>query len=182
MVRGNKFMSDSACKHIVMNGGINFVSAQKGESPQVNMELVLLWFPCFSWDVKIPFVCCQKNCGISPNVFLQLPAVITPAVKAIAALPYVNCPPEKPDVEFKDGQIICATLDSLVDMLRPGANKSFTFTFLLCSRLYVKPHELLNKLCKRYFKNYDKIVILFFILFCLLYHNIMFQNNKDDVF
>lgn len=28
-------MSESTCKHIVMNGGINFVSSQKVENPQV---------------------------------------------------------------------------------------------------------------------------------------------------
>ncbi|XP_075991036.1 ras-GEF domain-containing family member 1B-like [Anticarsia gemmatalis] len=119
MVRGNKFMSETTCKHIVMNGGINFVSAQKVDGP-------------------------------------QLSAVLPGGVKNLGSLPYVNCP-EKPDVEYRDGQIVSATLEALVDMLRPGASKAFTFTFLLCSRLFVKPHELLNKLCKRYFKNYEKI-------------------------
>lgn len=84
--------------------------------------------------------------------------MLAPGVKALTTLPYVNCPHEKSEVEYKDGQIVSATLDALVDMLRPGASKNFTFTFLLCSRLFVKPHELLSKLCKRYFKTYDKIV------------------------
>lgn len=35
MVRGNKFMTETTCKHIVMNGGINFVATQKVEAPQV---------------------------------------------------------------------------------------------------------------------------------------------------
>lgn len=39
MVRGNKFMSETACKHIVMNGGINFMPAQKVETPQVKKKL-----------------------------------------------------------------------------------------------------------------------------------------------
>ncbi|CAH0402016.1 unnamed protein product [Chilo suppressalis] len=120
MVRGNKFMSENTCKHIVVNGGINFVSAQKVEAP-------------------------------------QLTNVITPGVKALSSLPYVNCSAEKSDIEYKDGVIVSAPLEILVDMLRPGASKSFMFTFLLCSRLFVKPHELLSKICKRYFKNYDKI-------------------------
>ncbi|XP_026323949.1 ras-GEF domain-containing family member 1B-like [Hyposmocoma kahamanoa] len=120
MVRGNKFMSETTCKHIVMNGGINFVDTQKVEAPQIS-------------------------------------AVLAPGVKALTTLPYMSCPLEKPEVEYKDGQIVSATLDALVDMLRPGASKNFTFTFLLCSRLFVKPHELLSKLCKRYFKTYDKI-------------------------
>ncbi|CAH0716154.1 unnamed protein product, partial [Brenthis ino] len=113
MVRGNKFMSENSCKHMVMNGSINFVSAQPVEST-------------------------------------QLSAVLAPAVKT--PVPHV----EK-DIEYKDGQIVSAVFETLVDMLRPGASKSFTFTFLLCSRLFVKPHELLAKLCKRYFKNYDKV-------------------------
>ena len=79
-------------------------------------------------------------------------------VKTITSLPYGNCPGDKSEVEYRDGQIVSASLEALVDMLRPGASKAFTFTFLLCSRLFVKPHELLNKLCKRYFKSYEKIV------------------------
>nr|XP_013189470.1 unnamed protein product [Amyelois transitella] len=119
MVRGNKFITETSCKHIVVNGGINFMSTQKVETP-------------------------------------QLSTMLAPGNKAVVGLNYAHCPSEK-DIEYKDGQIISATLETLVDMLRPGASKSFIFTFLLCSRLFVKPHELLNKLCKRYFKTYDKI-------------------------
>ncbi|CAG9138393.1 unnamed protein product [Plutella xylostella] len=115
MVRGNKFITEASCKHLIMNGTLNFVDAQ------------------------------PKSDG-------QIPTLLGPVVK-----PYQDCVPDKPDVEYKDGQIVSATMETLVDMLRPGASKSFTFTFLLCSRLFIKPHELLNKLCKRYFKNYDKI-------------------------
>lgn len=42
MVRGNKFMSENTCKHIVMNGGINFVASQKGDTPQVYCEPFLM--------------------------------------------------------------------------------------------------------------------------------------------
>ncbi|CAH2034297.1 unnamed protein product, partial [Iphiclides podalirius] len=64
---------------------------------------------------------------------------------------------ERSEPEYREGQLVSATLDSLVEMLRPGASPTFTFTFLLCSRLFLKPHELLSRLCKRYFKNYDKV-------------------------
>ncbi|XP_047524357.1 ras-GEF domain-containing family member 1B-like isoform X2 [Pieris napi] len=114
MVRGNKFMSESAVKHLMMNGGLNFVATQKTDQPQLS----------------------------------------NPPAKSLS-LPYVNT--EKPDLEYKDGQIVSGTIDSLADLLRPGASKSFIFTFLLCSRLFIKPHELLAKLCKRYFRNYDKV-------------------------
>ncbi|XP_045490193.1 ras-GEF domain-containing family member 1B isoform X1 [Pieris rapae] len=114
MVRGNKFMSESGVKHLMMNGGLNFVATQKSDQPQLS----------------------------------NLPA------KSLS-LPYVNT--EKLDLEYKDGQIVSGTIDSLADLLRPGASKSFIFTFLLCSRLFIKPHELLAKLCKRYFRSYDKV-------------------------
>ncbi|CAG5008088.1 unnamed protein product [Parnassius apollo] len=104
MVRGNKFMSDTSCKHIVMNGGLSFVSSQKVESPQLG-----------------------------------------------------GGGADKAEVEFRDGQLVSGSLDALVEMLRPGAAPSFTFTLLLCSRLFLKPHELLAKLCKRYFNSYDKL-------------------------
>ncbi|XP_041987537.1 ras-GEF domain-containing family member 1B-like [Aricia agestis] len=118
MVRGNKFLTESACKHIVMNGGINFVTSQKVETS-------------------------------------QLTAILAPGVKTMTgSIPYVE------EVEYKDGQIVSASFETLVDMLRPGTGKSYTFTFLLCSRLFVKPHELLSKLCKRYTKNYDKIEMI----------------------
>ncbi|CAH2267777.1 jg23753 [Pararge aegeria aegeria] len=106
-------MSENSCKHMVMNGGINFVSSQSVDPP-------------------------------------QLTAVLAPNVKA-------GDPYDKPDLEYKDGHIITATFDALVEVLRPGASKPYVFTFLLCSRLFVKPHELLAKLCKRYFKNYEKV-------------------------
>lgn len=82
----------------------------------------------------------------------QLSTVLSPTAKSSSQYT------EKSDVEYKDGNIVSSTFDGLVDMLRPGATKSFTFTFILCSRLFVKPHELLAKLCKRYFTNYDKVV------------------------
>lgn len=70
---------------------------------------------------------------------------------------------EKPEPEYRDGQLVSATLESLVEMLRPGASPTFTFTFLLCSRLFLKPHELLSRLCKRYLKNNEKVVSALFI-------------------
>lgn len=90
--------------------------------------------------------------------FFQIQAVITP--RTLPTLPYGNCGTERPDIEYRDGLIITGTLEALIDMLRPGVNKTYKFTFLLCARLYIKPHELLNKLCKKHFKNYDRLVSL----------------------
>ncbi|CAK1555031.1 unnamed protein product [Leptosia nina] len=116
MVRGNKFMSESGVRHLMMNGSLNYVSAQKVDQPQ-----------------------------------LQIPTVPSKSL----SLPYVNS--EKAEIEYKDGQIVSGTIDSLVDLLRPGASNTFVFTFLLCSRLFIRPHELLAKLCKRYFRSYEKV-------------------------
>lgn len=54
------------------------------------------------------------------------------------------------ELEYRDGQLVSGTLEALVDLLRPGADRGFLFAFLLCSRLYVRPHELLAMLCKRH--------------------------------
>lgn len=88
-------------------------------------------------------------------------SLVPSGVKSLTT--YSECSTDKTDIEYKDGQIVSANLDTLIDMLRPGASKSFAFTFLLCSRLFIKPHELLSKLCKRYFKSYDKVVSMSFI-------------------
>ncbi|KPI96080.1 Ras-GEF domain-containing family member 1B-B [Papilio xuthus] len=119
MVRGNKLMSESTCKHMVMNGGLGFISAQKVEPGQN-----------------------QGNGGVSVSMGVGVGVGVSVGVGE--------------EVEYRDGQLMSASLEALVDMLRPGAPPSYTFTFLLCSRLFLKPHELLAKLCKRYFKNYDK--------------------------
>ncbi|XP_072930468.1 ras-GEF domain-containing family member 1B-like isoform X2 [Epargyreus clarus] len=100
----------------------------------------------FVMNGGINFVSSQSNA--------QQPAVITPTVRTLSA----QFIPEPPDVEYSEGHIISATIDGLVELLRPGASQSFTFTFLLCSRLFIKPHELLLKLCKKYAKYIDKLV------------------------
>lgn len=54
------------------------------------------------------------------------------------------------ELEYRDGQVVSGTLEALVDLLRPGADRSFIFAFLLCCRIYVRPHELLATLCRRH--------------------------------
>lgn len=90
----------------------------------------------------------------------QSPSVVTQ--KNLATLPFVDPAADRPDIEYRDGQIVSGTLDALVDMLQPEANKSFKFTFILCSRLVLRPYELLSKLCVKYFKNYDRLVSVTF--------------------
>ena len=54
------------------------------------------------------------------------------------------------ELEYRDGQVVSGTLEALVDLLRPGADRTFIFAFLLCCRIYVRPHELLATLCRRH--------------------------------
>ncbi|VVC96957.1 unnamed protein product [Leptidea sinapis] len=77
MVRGSTFLAESGVTHLMMNGGLNLVAAQK----------------------------------IDPT---QLPTVLQG--KSIT-LPFMGS--DKPEVEYKDGQIVSATIDGLVDLLRP---------------------------------------------------------------
>ncbi|XP_077301654.1 ras-GEF domain-containing family member 1B-like [Arctopsyche grandis] len=54
-----------------------------------------------------------------------------------------------PDLEYRDGKIVSGTLEAIVDQLRPGADPIFKFAFFLCSRVYLRPDELLSMLCRR---------------------------------
>ncbi|XP_078407005.1 ras-GEF domain-containing family member 1C-like isoform X2 [Cetorhinus maximus] len=52
---------------------------------------------------------------------------------------------------FQDGNLISASLEALIQHLIPTVDyypeKAYIFTFLLSSRLFIEPHELLSKVC-----------------------------------
>ncbi|GCB71558.1 hypothetical protein scyTo_0005987 [Scyliorhinus torazame] len=52
---------------------------------------------------------------------------------------------------FQDGNLISASLEALIQHLLPTVDyypeKAYIFTFLLSSRLFIEPHELLSKVC-----------------------------------
>ncbi|XP_013402853.1 ras-GEF domain-containing family member 1B isoform X2 [Lingula anatina] len=53
---------------------------------------------------------------------------------------------------FQDGNLLAGSLDALIRHLVPTAeyypDRTYTFAFLLSSRLYARPHELLKEVCK----------------------------------
>ncbi|KAH0629812.1 hypothetical protein JD844_012210 [Phrynosoma platyrhinos] len=65
--------------------------------------------------------------------------------------------PSKDDDEggliFQDGNLTSASLDALIQHLTPTADyypeKAYIFTFLLSSRLFIEPHELLSRVCHK---------------------------------
>ncbi|XP_020638313.3 ras-GEF domain-containing family member 1C isoform X3 [Pogona vitticeps] len=54
---------------------------------------------------------------------------------------------------FQDGNLTSASLDALIQHLTPTADyypeKAYIFTFLLSSRLFLEPHELLSRVCHK---------------------------------
>nr|XP_033783484.1 ras-GEF domain-containing family member 1C [Geotrypetes seraphini]XP_033783485.1 ras-GEF domain-containing family member 1C [Geotrypetes seraphini]XP_033783486.1 ras-GEF domain-containing family member 1C [Geotrypetes seraphini] len=54
---------------------------------------------------------------------------------------------------FQDGNLISASLDALIQHLIPTVDyypeKAYVFTFLLSSRLFIQPHELVSQVCHR---------------------------------
>ncbi|XP_053154728.1 ras-GEF domain-containing family member 1C isoform X2 [Hemicordylus capensis] len=54
---------------------------------------------------------------------------------------------------FQDGNLTSASLDALIQHLIPTADyypeKAYIFTFLLSSRLFIEPHELLSRVCHK---------------------------------
>ncbi|RXM98123.1 Ras-GEF domain-containing family member 1C, partial [Acipenser ruthenus] len=63
-------------------------------------------------------------------------------------------PPKESDqggLVFQDGNLTSASLDALIQHLVPTTEyypeKAYIFTFLLSSRLFIEPHDLLSRLC-----------------------------------
>ncbi|KAI1234103.1 hypothetical protein IHE44_0003816, partial [Lamprotornis superbus] len=54
---------------------------------------------------------------------------------------------------FQDGNLTSASLDALIQHLIPTTDyypeKAYIFTFLLSSRLFIEPHELLSRVCHK---------------------------------
>uniref|UniRef100_A0A8C3HA78 RasGEF domain family member 1C n=2 Tax=Emydidae TaxID=8476 RepID=A0A8C3HA78_CHRPI len=54
---------------------------------------------------------------------------------------------------FQDGNLASASLDALIQHLIPTTDyypeKAYIFTFLLSSRLFIEPHELLSRVCHK---------------------------------
>lgn len=56
----------------------------------------------------------------------------------------------KPDLEYKEADVVSGTLDACIDHLRPDSEPEFIYAFLLCHRIYIRPYELLSLLCRRH--------------------------------
>ncbi|OXA57879.1 Ras-GEF domain-containing family member 1B [Folsomia candida] len=58
---------------------------------------------------------------------------------------------------FDEGHLLSGTLEGLVDYLVPSEDhfpdKSFVFAFILCSRIFIRPHQLLATVLHRAFLN-----------------------------
>ncbi|KAJ6667880.1 hypothetical protein lerEdw1_016201 [Lerista edwardsae] len=68
---------------------------------------------------------------------------------------HLHSPKEDDEGEliFQDGNLTSASLDALIQHLIPTADyypeKAYIFTFLLSSRLFIEPHELLSRVCHK---------------------------------
>ena len=58
-------------------------------------------------------------------------------------------------MQYEDSNLLSGSLDALVEKLTPTENhyadRAFLFAFLLSSRLYIRPHELLGKIFSKSF-------------------------------
>ena len=61
---------------------------------------------------------------------------------------------ESSSVEYKNGRLVSGKLDDLIEHLIPTdkhyPDRTYLFAFLLCSRLFVKPHELMAKVARQF--------------------------------
>ncbi|XP_074068324.1 ras-GEF domain-containing family member 1C isoform X5 [Macrotis lagotis] len=65
--------------------------------------------------------------------------------------PHLHSSGEQGGLIFQDGNLSSASLDALIQHLIPTTDyypeKAYIFTFLLSSRLFIEPHELLARVC-----------------------------------
>ena len=56
------------------------------------------------------------------------------------------------DLEYRDGILVAGSLDALVELLMPTEShypeKTYTYAFILCSRLFIRPYELLARVSR----------------------------------
>ncbi|XP_065195397.1 ras-GEF domain-containing family member 1B-like [Sycon ciliatum] len=61
---------------------------------------------------------------------------------------------DSPSMIYKNGRLVSGTLESLIEHLVPTdkhyPDRTFLFAFLLCSRLYLHPHELMARVAKQF--------------------------------
>lgn len=53
---------------------------------------------------------------------------------------------------YQDGVVVAGSLEALIDLLIPTTTshpeRSYVFAFILCSRLFLRPHELLSQVLR----------------------------------
>ena len=56
------------------------------------------------------------------------------------------------ELQYKDGVLVAGSLNALVTLLVPTEThypeRTYMFAFLLCSRLFIKPYELLSRVTR----------------------------------
>ena len=53
------------------------------------------------------------------------------------------------ELVYQNGSLVAGSLDALIDLLMPTTSsypeRSYVFAFILCSRLFLRPYELLAR-------------------------------------
>ena len=56
------------------------------------------------------------------------------------------------DLEYRDGLLVAGSLDALIELLMPTEShypeKTYSYAFILCSRLFIRPYELLARVSR----------------------------------
>ena len=53
---------------------------------------------------------------------------------------------------YRDGNLVSGSIDALIQHMIPNEHyypdRAYLFAFLLSSRLFIKPHDLINRVCR----------------------------------
>ena len=63
-----------------------------------------------------------------------------------------NCGMLLQDLEYREGILVAGSLDALIELLIPTEThypeKTYSYAFILCSRLFIRPYELLARVSR----------------------------------
>ncbi|XP_075217937.1 ras-GEF domain-containing family member 1A-like [Lycorma delicatula] len=83
------------------------------------------------------------------------------------------CSPDNPDLEYTEGRLVSGKIEALLHLVVENSmDDSFFFAFILCARLFIKPHDLLGDIITlsenlagkpSSSKNFSKVLSSFFL-------------------
>jgi len=96
---------------------------------------------------------CAKNANSQESLDISFDSVFNKTTDTASVCSMSSDRSKSPGVQWREGVVVSGSLEDLIHELVPRAHttpsSSFSFSFLLSSRLYLTPSQLLAEICRR---------------------------------